>query len=535
MFQSIRLTTTTSFAQDSLARSMARRIVWSPLLAAATILFLLAAASNALAGSATWNLNPTNGDWDTAANWTPATVPNGPADTATFGVSNTSAVSLSAATEVRTIVFNSGASPFTITAGPAFALNISNTINGIGIINHSGLTQTFVSAAGGGSVHFMNGANAGDQNTFIGTGGTVSHGFGGSVLFSDYSDAGNSTFINNGGSANGASGGEVQFDNVSGAENGTFINNGGTANGALGGVTSFIATAFANESTLIANGGSGGGKGGSIMVSSFVNGGTARVEVFADGNLDISFYSGSLGVTFGSIEGDGFVFLGAKKLTVGSNNLSTTFSGTMQDGGLGGGIGGSVTKIGTGTLTLTHANTYTGNTTVKSGNLVVNNMSGSGTGSGAVQVNAGILGGRGTIAGAVTVGTGSGNSAILAPGRRGGRPGNPLTIQSTLTFKSDATYKADLNSLYVIADEVIVNGVTIENGALFSLLDAGQGVLTLFTVFTVIDNTSATPIAGTFTNLADGSIFTLGNNTFLANYEGGDGNDLTLTVVPPPP
>jgi hypothetical protein len=27
------------------------------------------------AGSATWNLNPTGGDWNTAANWTPATCP----------------------------------------------------------------------------------------------------------------------------------------------------------------------------------------------------------------------------------------------------------------------------------------------------------------------------------------------------------------------------------------------------------------------------------------------------------------------------
>ena len=29
------------------------------------------AASVARAGSATWNLNPASGDWNTAANWTP--------------------------------------------------------------------------------------------------------------------------------------------------------------------------------------------------------------------------------------------------------------------------------------------------------------------------------------------------------------------------------------------------------------------------------------------------------------------------------
>ena len=56
---------------------------------------------------------------------------------------------------------------------------------------------------------------------------------------------------------------------------------------------------------------------------------------------------------------------------------------------------------------LTGANTYTGGTTIEDGNLVVNNRTGSATGTGAVQVNAGRLGGRGTIAGSVTVGTGA--------------------------------------------------------------------------------------------------------------------------------
>jgi hypothetical protein len=48
----------------------------------------------------------------------------------------------------------------------------------------------------------------------------------------------------------------------------------------------------------------------------------------------------------------------------------------------------------------------------------------------------------------------------------------------------------------------------------------------------VIDNTAATLIAGTFSNLPDGSAFTANGNTYQANYEGRDGNDLTLTVVP---
>jgi hypothetical protein len=37
---------------------------------------------------------------------------------------------------------------------------------------------------------------------------------------------------------------------------------------------------------------------------------------------------------------------------------------------------------------------------------------------------------------------------------------------------------------------------------------------------------------GTFRKLPDGGIVTINGNNLQANYEGGDGNDLTLTVVP---
>ncbi len=137
--------------------------------------------------------------------------------------------------------------------------------------------------------------------------------------------------------------------------------------------------------------------------------------------MDLSGHGRRL-LTVGSLEGDGLVFLGARALAVGSNSVSTIFSGVIQDGGSSGGTGGSLTKIGPGTLQL--------------------------------------------------------------------------------------------------------------SGAQFNFVPVANKRLTPGTVFTAISNTAATPIAGAFANLPDGSTFTVGRNTYQVSYSGGDGNDLTLTVVP---
>ena len=158
--------------------------------------------------------------------------------------------------------------------------------------------------------------------------------------------------------------------------------------------------------------------------------------VSGNGSLDVSAHSAT-GISLGSLEGDGQVFLGDNNLSVGSNNLSTIFSGVAQDSRLSGGTGGSLGKIGTGTLTLSGANTYTDGTTVSAGALVVSNTSGSATGAGSVAVNGGTLGGGGTITGAVTVGTGTGSGATLQPSF-GTNKKVTLTIQGLLTLNADA-------------------------------------------------------------------------------------------------
>jgi hypothetical protein len=83
---------------------------------AAALLFLTA-QRHSLAGSATWASNPTNGGWNTAANWRPRTIPDTSSDVATCATSNQTQVGVSAITEIGGIIFNSGADAFTISNG----------------------------------------------------------------------------------------------------------------------------------------------------------------------------------------------------------------------------------------------------------------------------------------------------------------------------------------------------------------------------------------------------------------------------------
>jgi len=145
-------------------------------------------------------------------------------------------------------------------------------------------------------------------------------------------------------------------------------------------------------------------------------------------------------------------------------------------------------------------------------------------------VNAGALGGGGIITGSTTIGTGSGAGAFLQPGVGASKP-TTLSIQGLLTLKSDSTYTYKLNTNKAKADQVVANGVTIQGGAQFSFNAVANKRLQQGLVFTAINNPSAAPISGTFANLADGSVLTVGRNKFEVSYSGGDGNDLTLTVV----
>ena len=270
--------------------------------------------------------------------------------------------------------------------------------------------------------------------------------FNSQIDFEGYSSAGEGTFTTIGGSTSGEQGAFILFDNTATADNATFVINGAMGAGLTGTELFFTDNTTAANANITANGGTAGSDGGAVIFTNKSKGGTASITLTGNGELDISS-TRSIGVTIGSLAGDGLVFLGPKTLTIGSNNQSASFSGVIQDGGINQGTGGSLAKRGRGTLTLTGANTYTGTTTVTGGALKVSNNYGSGTGTGAVQVNAGTLAGEGILAGPVTVGTGSSRGAFLAPSI-GTNMQATLTIQSPLTFKADGSYIYRLNSRY---------------------------------------------------------------------------------------
>src|SRR5262249_866183 len=109
------------------------------------------------------------------------------------------------------------------------------------------------------------------------------------------------------------------------------------------------------------------------------------------------------------------------------------------------------------------------------------------------------------------------------------KPGT-LTIENKLTLKSDATYRVTLDSRIPAADKVSCFGATIR-GSQILFNDVAANVISAGTIFTVLENTNSASINGSFVNLPNGGTIVIGQNTFQANYEGGDGNDLTLTVV----
>ncbi|MBR0846699.1 autotransporter domain-containing protein [Bradyrhizobium diazoefficiens] len=355
-------------------RSVARHSLAT--LLASTALGVVAA--HAVDGS--W-VGGTSTEWTDGTNWT--STPAVPDGTATFTDTGLATVDANGSVSIGAVVF---------TAAPnaqAYTVNVNDifVVNGAGISNNSTNPQTFNVGA---IIAFTNASSA------SGGSNVVTYTVNGAMSFNDTSTAGTANITNNG---------DIEFNASSNAGTATIVNNvvmnfneassanGATITNAAAGFLSFNSTATAatatisNDGTLLFGSSATAGNstittnsGGTTSFTGTSTGGNARFITNAGGTVDISGLS-STGMTAGSIEGAGNYVLGANTLTTGSLNTSTQVDGVIS------GTGGGLTKVGTGTLTLTGANTYTGATTISAGTLALQG-NGSIASSSVVTVNA---------------------------------------------------------------------------------------------------------------------------------------------------
>lgn len=357
----------------------------------------------------TWKAAPVDGDFNNGANWNSGTAPVN-SRIAAFGASNLTTVDITAS-----------ASPYAIRVlSGAYVVSIAN-----------GVVLSF-------------GADGFDVQ---GGSATLNNRTGGTLLLTANS------FVR-GAVINNEAGAVISLDGGSALINSS-ISNAGLISAASG--SSFL------NSTITTS------AGGSIALTGSARGETTALSFTGNGKLDISGL-GAAGTTIGSLASASTtsqVILGAKELSVGATNASTSFAGIIS------GIGGSITKTGTGILTLTGANSYTGGTTISAGTLVAAQAGALGTG--AITLNGGTLSNSASltlsndlIAAAGTTSTivaGDGTTLTFASGTSRGNTGSSLRLGAagstgTIDFLSTVqSISAPLGPTEILGGVVRTNGI----------------------------------------------------------------------------
>lgn len=189
--------------------------------------------------------------------------------------------------------------------------------------------------------------------------------------------------------------------------------------------------------------------------------------------------SGAGPITFANTGAIEFNSLALLTLTLGGSNTdNNSFAPLLGDQtSIFGNVPSALRKSGGGTWILTNANTYSGDTTIDAGTLLVQNIAGSATGTGDVLVQAGAtLGGTGTITGPVTF-----DGGILAPGNSAGTLALGPTVfdaASILEFQLDmpGIVGNQINDLAAVAGNLTLDGTLDVTG----LANFGSGFYRLF-------------------------------------------------------
>ena len=185
-----------------------------------------------------------------------------------------------------------------------------------------------------------------------------------------------------------------------------------------------------------------------------------------------------------------------------------------------------ITKAGAGTLVLSGANTYTGNTTVSAGTLLVNGS----LATGAVNVGAGCyLGGTGIIGGNTTVS----NGAVLIPGAIGAN--GTLGFGANLTLAPGATVDFDLSTDNTVDgganDQIAVSSALTLNGNAFHIKAPGSLVdLDTNSDYVLI---TAASISGSFASIPVWDVAPANSNNFSVVTSGSHVTLHYSTLTPP--
>jgi fibronectin-binding autotransporter adhesin len=232
--------------------------------------------------------------------------------------------------------------------------------------------------------------------------------------------------------------------------------------------------------------------------ASIVNGGTGVVSFSSTGLL------GDHKVTAGSISGGGSYILDGTELTVGGNNSWAEVSGDIS------GVG-SLVKAGTGLLTLTGTNSYTGGTVVSNGTLQLGTAGDAGAILGVVTVD-----GAGTlrILNADTTGiTGLTNEGFTVFNGSSSAAGLAITNGGTTWFNANSS-AADVQITNVAGVVAFFEGGTAANASITST-DRGE---VLFYGYSTAGDAVITGTDGIVT-FHDNS--TAGNATIVSNGQYG--------------